>query len=839
MWRPRRTPHPASSEPWTVSIAAGRCSAQPPQRPFTAGQTGQGGVREPIGITYRRIGLRVRPCAACMHLGLRAEGRIVAKCFISYTRADEPWAKWIATTLREAGHQVTMQASDFRPGENFVLRMQETASEADHTLVVLSNRYLGSGFGAVEWAAAFAADPTGANRKLIPISVEPIVAPGLWKAIVRVELYGKSEEAARALIVDAVEPNDPYENSPFPASQMASDLPGTSEGAERAKRPEAIEVWRLPASTSMLVGRDAELSILRDSWNNQSHNLVTVIGWGGCGKTALLNHWLAEMATAQYKGAERVFAWSFDSQAEGGQVATSDQFIDAALRFFGAEESQSASVWERCRRVTALFQGSRSILILDGLDRLQEPPGRGGGELREPALKMLVRELAAFNLGLCIITSRVPIVDIQQFVGQTCVSIDIGALSTKDGTRLLSMNGIRGDAAQLDEVAREAGCHPLTLTLLGSFVRAVYNGDLSGWKESALATALENALYDTAGRVMDEYLKWFGDRPESQLLMIIGLFDRPASADEFRAIRAYPEVYGLNDHLVALSDVEWAYAISNLSASGLLMVGGEEAVTVDAHPLVRSHFAHLLKSHSPDAWREGHRRLCEYLIQAAPDKPSSLEECLPLLSAIWHGSQAGLASQMLTEVYWPRLAQENHQLRDVLGAAATNYEILSYIVSGDGNEESSVSEIELARILCDQAIDLRIMGKPQEAVSPLQRAAALARQNDENKVAVNALRHLAQLYLAIGRMAEARKTADMSVEVSGAFDPLDLDAIAARVTLAHIAAHMNDQMLAIEHVTRILTVLADDAIAATIFTSRYSLYPGLPLRGDRVPGGSI
>lgn len=81
---------------------------------------------------------------------------------------------------------------------------------------------------------------------------------------------------------------------------------------------------------------------------------------------------------------------------------------------------------------------------------------------------------------------------------------------------------------------------------------------------------------------------------------------------------------------------------------------------------------------------------------------------------------------MLTEVYWPRLAQENHQLRDVLGAAATNYEILSYIVGGDGNEESSVSEIELARILCDQAIDLRIMAKPQEAVSPLQKAAALA-----------------------------------------------------------------------------------------------------------------
>ena len=747
----------------------------------------------------------------------------MARCFISYTHADEPWAKWIAAVLDEAGHEIILQASSFRPGENFVLRMQEAASSTDHTLVVLSSRYLGSGFGAVEWTAAFAADPTGVNRKLIPIAIEPIIAAGLWKAIIRVELYGKTEEAARGLLLDAVGPQYSRVNAPFPESRISSEPSTTQASGNRTHGPTAIEVWRLPTSASELVGRDGELSLVRNCWDNQSTNLVTVVGWGGCGKTALLNRWLAEMAASQYKNIERIFAWSFDSQAEGGQVATSDQFVDAALRFFGAEESQPASVWERCRKVTALFQQSRSLLILDGLDRLQEPPGRAGGKLREPALKMMVRELASFNLGLCIITSRVPIIDVQQFIGQTCANIEIGVLSAEEGTRLLSLGGLHGDSKQLDEVAREAGYHPLTLTLLGSFVRAVYHGDLSQWKGSALATALENTLDDTAGRVMDEYEKWFRDRPESQILTVIGLFDRPASVDEFRAIRAQPVVNGLNDHLVGMTDVEWAYAISNLNASGLLMVRPEDAATVDAHPLVRSHFGHLLRRESPSGWREGHRRLCEHLVETAPDRPSRLEECLPLMSAIWHGTQAGLAAQMLADVYWPRLAQDNHQLRDVLGAAASNYEVLSYIISGDGNDGSAVSGIELARILCDQAIDLRIMGKPQEAVAPLQRAAELARQNGEHRVAVNALRHLAQLYLTIGRVAEAYKTASTSVEASGALDSLNLDAIAARISLAHIAEHMNDSSFAMEHVAALLTVFADHTVMQR-YSSRITLY---------------
>jgi tetratricopeptide (TPR) repeat protein len=747
----------------------------------------------------------------------------LTSCFISYTGVDEPWGKWLAAVLREAGHHVTLQATDFRPGENFVIRMQEAASSADHTLVVFSNRYLASGFGASEWAAAFAADPMGVSRKLIPIAIEPVDVSGLWRAIVRLEIFDKSEDAARNAVLNAVTPQSNELSAPFPTTLPASDPLGPNQSGKKRTSPQAVEVWCLPTSASTLIGREEELGTLRDCWLTTSKNLVTVVGWGGCGKTALLNHWIAEMAAAQYKGADRVFAWSFDSQAEGGQVATSDQFIDAALRFFGAEGSQSASVWERCRQVTTLFQQTRSLLVLDGLDRLQEPPGRAGGTLREPALRMLVRELAAFNHGLCVITSRLSLTDVQQFLGHTCVNIPIGVLSTAESSALLTKIGLHGDPALLVEIAMEAGCHPLTLSLLGSFIRTVYHSDLNRWKGSALAGALESTGDDTAGRVMDEYASWFADRPESQILSVVGLFDRPASDEEFKAIRARPVVAGLNDLLVNLNDIQWAYAISNLITSGLLTVRSEDEKSVDAHPLVRSHFGNRLQRNSPEGCMEGHRRLCEYLASAAVSKPSRLEECLPLLSAVWHGTQAGLAAEMLSQVYWARLAQDNHLLRDVLGASASNFEVLSYVVAADDRGDSPVPKVELARILCDQAIDLRILGRPMDAISPLQRAADLARRASEDRLATNALRHLAQLYLTIGNLEDARRTALSAVECSLALEPLNLDAISARMTLAHIEEHIGNDDAVSDAMADLLSALMNDALAYQ-YSYRATLY---------------
>ena len=60
------------------------------------------------------------------------------KVFISYNRADRDWAEWIAGAIDLSGYQPIIQAWDFRPGQNFVLRMQEAMADSDLTIAVLS-----------------------------------------------------------------------------------------------------------------------------------------------------------------------------------------------------------------------------------------------------------------------------------------------------------------------------------------------------------------------------------------------------------------------------------------------------------------------------------------------------------------------------------------------------------------------------------------------------------------------------------------------------------------------------------------------------------------------------
>src|SRR5712691_9911641 len=92
--------------------------------------------------------------------------------FVSYTAADERWAEWIAWTLEEGGFDVVLQKWDFTAGSNFVLEMQKAAADAKRTIAVLSPDYLSaSRFGASEWASAFATDPDGMKRTLVPVRV--------------------------------------------------------------------------------------------------------------------------------------------------------------------------------------------------------------------------------------------------------------------------------------------------------------------------------------------------------------------------------------------------------------------------------------------------------------------------------------------------------------------------------------------------------------------------------------------------------------------------------------------------------------------------------------------
>ncbi|MDI3563457.1 toll/interleukin-1 receptor domain-containing protein [Bradyrhizobium sp. Arg816] len=158
--------------------------------------------------------------------------------FVSYTSADRAWAEWIAFVLEEAGFSTVIQAWDFRPGSNFVLEMQK-ASEADRTIMVLSPDYLKSQFTSPEWAAAFAQDSQGIDRKLLPIVVRKCNVPGLLRSVVHIDLSALDEDSARQQLLDGTNAKraKPSKRPKFPGAEapaLRKPFPGSASEVHRS-----------------------------------------------------------------------------------------------------------------------------------------------------------------------------------------------------------------------------------------------------------------------------------------------------------------------------------------------------------------------------------------------------------------------------------------------------------------------------------------------------------------------------------------------------------------------------------------------------------------------------
>ncbi|AOS83510.1 hypothetical protein BIU88_04750 [Chlorobaculum limnaeum] len=117
--------------------------------------------------------------------------------FISYTSADRQWAEWIAWHLEKAGYSTVIQAWDFRAGGNFILEMDRATKDTGRTIAVLSERYQQALYTQPEWAATFFLDPTGQQRRLIPVRIEDVKPEGLFASLIYIDLAGLPEESAK------------------------------------------------------------------------------------------------------------------------------------------------------------------------------------------------------------------------------------------------------------------------------------------------------------------------------------------------------------------------------------------------------------------------------------------------------------------------------------------------------------------------------------------------------------------------------------------------------------------------------------------------------------------
>lgn len=151
--------------------------------------------------------------------------------FVSYTEQDRSWAEWVAWQLEDSGFTTIIGSWEMVPGTNRLSIIQSAIIGSRRTIAIVSENYTLSLTNSGEWMAAYQSDPTGLERRLIPIRVEDCKPPGVLSNIVAIDLFDLSEVAAHsALIVGVMNAVDgtgkPHKKPNFPISPTPPRYPG-------------------------------------------------------------------------------------------------------------------------------------------------------------------------------------------------------------------------------------------------------------------------------------------------------------------------------------------------------------------------------------------------------------------------------------------------------------------------------------------------------------------------------------------------------------------------------------------------------------------------------------
>jgi tetratricopeptide (TPR) repeat protein len=549
--------------------------------------------------------------------------------------------------------------------------------------------------------------------------------------------------------------------------------------AEAARAAPIVDITGLPETGyERLVGRDAELSRLDAAWSDDKTNILSLVAEGGAGKSALVNEWLTRLQADSYRGAERVLGWSFYSQGSKERATAADEFLNWALAKLALKiETTSASA--KGEAVAEALITRRVLLVLDGVEPLQHGPGPQAGQLKDQGLRALLRRFAAAppsaDHSLIVLTSRIAIADIKRFKDGAAPVVDVERLSDEAGAELLRDNDVWGIDKELRAASSDFGGHPLALTLLASLIKETQNGDVRRRDHiRGLLADADNPRHDQARRVMESYEKeWLADQPALlAILHCVGLFDRPASGDCLKALRAKAAIRGLTDGLVGLSDDKWQRAVARLREVRLLSpLDPSDPEALDAHALVREWFGERARLMNEAAWKAAHSRLYDHLRKTTREGSApTLAGLAPLYHAITHGCLADRHQEALEEVYRKRICRrlpdgttEFYSYR-TLGAVSSDLAVITwYFHTPYEAPHTALSPTDRRWVLSAAGLFLAAQGRLEASLPVVRASLHLAEEAQDWINAAIAASNQSETELLVGDIVAAVSSAEKAV----------------------------------------------------------------------------
>jgi tetratricopeptide (TPR) repeat protein len=346
-------------------------------------------------------------------------------------------------------------------------------------------------------------------------------------------------------------------------------------------------------------GRRAELALLDAALRGGAASVVALIGPGGQGKTAIVQHWLEGLRS----GADRpdgVFLWSF-YRGKDADLCLRSLYAYA----LGSEQPPELSASYCVDHLLPLLRRERWAIVLDGTEVAQHDSGSWLGRFVHPELGRLLEELASEPLpGVVALTTRFPLPTLTTRRHAHLLALD--ALDADSARALLASLGVRGSTAELDEAAAIGGHHAKAVELLGAFLVRYHHGDARQHRELP-EVAYEEGSSDEeqrVARVLAAYQQALPQEMQDVLALATAFRDPPTETRLLEYLASAPVQHLLHDTWrrtyppLDQRPSGWLHEqIRQLIDLRLLeRVGGgiSSAAVIDAHPLVRRAFDRAL-----------------------------------------------------------------------------------------------------------------------------------------------------------------------------------------------------------------------------------------------------
>lgn len=522
-----------------------------------------------------------------------------------------------------------------------------------------------------------------------------------------------------------------------------------------------IQTNALPCLPIDWVGRKDLIAELDEDYKSLRRCVTGIIGFGGEGKTTLIRKWLDDaflkkdsassesniLNSPQRSVVKGIFWYSF---LPGNN---SDTFFEEAISFFlkDARKYVSLSPSIKSKILLSFLKEQGYLIVLDSVQSCQHQEGECYGLLKSKELSGFLRAFAECgHNSFCVISSRVPIVDLIDF--SSYIQRSLKGLSYGDCRLLLRKIGLSEgikNHRKVEELIRFWNGYALGIKLTGAYFLEEYNGTVEGLPIQ-LERLAGKSNYERLFAVLGQYKESFSNE-QADILHVLSVIREP---DNARILEKLVEF--------SFEDIEKLIDLRIIEVS--------ESSNYLVHPLVRLHYTNLLHQDSEQAVRV-HLRISDcyryFLEEEIPSYPS-LKQLQPAIELVHHLCKAERYDEA-NSVRVETLNQNNsYVLTHQLCAYEQAIEIASDFFPNSDTLQDPLFISPEARMEMVNEVGYYLMcvGRLDEATSYLERHKESALNSAHLEQLCISYINLSELYAHLGKLGLALDSAKEAVSVS-------------------------------------------------------------------------